>query len=94
MSIWATTKNDVSGNNSGNSHNGHSTKTIFTNYGESKISVPRDRNGEFEPRVITKYQTTGRDIENQVFALYGKGKSTRDIEAHLRDIYGVNTSPD
>ena len=86
-------KNDVSGNNSGNSRNGHTTKTISTNYGESEISVPRDRNGEFEPRVVGKYQTTGQDIENQVLALYGKGTSVRDIEAHLRDIYGVSASP-
>lgn len=86
-------KNSILGNNSGNSRNGHTTKTIATHYGESEISVPRDRNGEFEPRLIEKYQTKGQDIENQVLALYGKGTSTRDIEAHLEDIYGVKASP-
>ena len=86
-------KHDVSGNNSGNSRNGHTAKTIATNYGESEIAVPRDRNGDFEPKVIGKYQTKGQDIENQILALYGKGTSTRDIEAHLYDIYGVHASP-
>jgi putative transposase len=85
-------KHDVSGNNSGNSRNGHGKKMIKSEWGESEISVPRDRNGSFEPQVIEKRQTRTDDIEKRVLAMYAKGMSTRDIEDHLRDIYGVEAS--
>jgi transposase-like protein len=85
-------KNSVTGNNSGNSRNGYNQKTISSQYGESEIKVPRDRNGEFEPQVLGKYQTKSNDIENQILAMYAKGMSTRDIEDHLKDIYGVEAS--
>jgi len=78
-------KNSVEGNNSGNSRNGYNKKTISTQYGETEIKVPRDRNGEFDPQVIGKYQNKSNDIENQILAMYAKGMSTRDIEDHLRD---------
>ena len=61
--------------------------------GKTEINVPRDRNGEFEPQIIKKYQTTANDIEDQVMAMYAKGMSTRDIEDHMRDIYGIDVSP-
>lgn len=86
-------KNSILGNNSGNSRNGYGKKTIKSEWGESEISVPRDRNGSFEPRVIEKRQTRTDDIETRVLAMYAKGMSTRDIEDHLRDIYGVEASP-
>jgi putative transposase len=60
--------------------------------GETEIRVPRDRNGEFEPKLIGKYQTKTGDLEQQIIAMYAKGMSTRDIEDHLRDIYGVEAS--
>ncbi len=85
-------KNSIVGNNTGNSRNGYNKKTISTQYGETEIKVPRDRNGEFEPQVITKYQNKSNDIEKQILAMYAKGMSTRDIEDHLRDIYGVEAS--
>lgn len=85
-------KNSVVGNNTGNSRNGYNKKSISTQYGETEIKVPRDRNGEFEPQVITKYQNKSNDIEKQIVAMYAKGMSTRDIEDHLRDIYGVEAS--
>ena len=86
-------KHNPRGNNSGNSRNGSSPKTLKTRMGKAEISVPRDRNGEFEPQIIKKYQTTANDIEDQVLAMYAKGMSTRDIEDHLRDIYGIDVSP-
>ena len=86
-------KNSVLGNNSGNSRNGYGKKTIKSEWGENEIAVPRDRNGTFEPQVIGKRQTRTDDIENRVLAMYAKGMSTRDIEDHLRDIYGVDVSP-
>ena len=85
-------KHSVLGNNSGNSRNGYGKKTIKSEWGECEISVPRDRNGTFEPQVIEKRQTRTDDIEARVMAMYAKGMSTRDIEDHLRDIYGVEAS--
>ena len=85
-------KHAVIGNNSGNSRNGFNTKTIKSEWGEAEIAVPRDRNGTFEPAVVEKRQTRTDDIETRVLAMYSKGMSTRDIEDHLRDIYGVDAS--
>jgi putative transposase len=86
-------KHSVIGNNSGNSRNGYGKKTIKSEWGESEIAIPRDRNGSFEPQVIEKRQTRTDDVETRVLAMYAKGMSTRDIEDHLRDIYGVDVSP-
>jgi len=85
-------KHAAIGKNSGNSRNGFNKKTIKSEWGESEISVPRDRNGTFEPQVIEKRQTRTDDIETRVLAMYSKGLSTRDIEDHLREIYGVEAS--
>lgn len=85
-------KHSIVGNNSGNSRNGYGKKTIKTELGETEISVPRDRNGEFEPQVIEKRQTRSDDLENRILSMYAKGMSNRDIEDHLRDIYGVEAS--
>lgn len=85
-------KNSVMGNNSGNSRNGYGKKIIKTELGESEIAVPRDRNGTFEPQVIEKRQTRSVDLESRILAMYAKGMSNRDIEDHLRDIYGVDAS--
>lgn len=85
-------KHSVLGNNTGNSRNGYGRKTIKSELGETEIVIPRDRNGEFEPQVIEKRQTRTDDLENRVLAMYAKGMSTRDIEDHLREIYGVEAS--
>jgi putative transposase len=85
-------KNSIIGNNSGNSRNGYGHKTIKSELGETEIRIPRDRNGEFEPQLIEKRQTRTEDLENRVLAMYSKGMTTRDIEDHLRDIYGVDAS--
>jgi len=85
-------KNSVAGNNSGNSRNGYGKKTIISDYGECEISVPRDRNGEFEPKVLTKRQTRTDEIEQKILAMYAKGISQRDIEDTLREIYGSEIS--
>lgn len=80
------------GDRSGNSRNGYGKKTVKSEYGELEISVPRDRNGSFEPQVIEKRQTKTEDLESRIIAMYAKGMSNRDIEDHLRDIYGVEAS--
>ena len=85
-------KSSIAGRNTGNSRNGYGTKVIKSEIGETEIRVPRDRNGEFEPQLIEKRQTRTDDLENRVLAMYSKGMTTRDIEDHLRDIYGVEAS--
>jgi len=85
-------KHSVRGNGSGNSRNGHGHKMMKTEWGEAEITVPRDRNSTFEPQAVEKRQTRTDDIENRVLAMYAKGMSTRDIEDHLRDIYGIEAS--
>ena len=79
-------KNSVLGNNSGNNRNGYGKKVIKSEWGESEISVPCDRKGTFEPRIIQKRQTRTDDIEARILAMYQKGMSVRDIEDHIRDI--------
>lgn len=85
-------KHSPEGNNSGNSRNGYSSKTIKTRLGETVIDIPRDRKGRFEPQIIKKYEKNASELENQILAMYAKGMSTRDIETHMRDIYGVDVS--
>jgi len=85
-------KHSSEGDNSGNSRNGFNRKTLQSKFGETEIKIPRDRNGDFEPKLIRKYQTKTGDLEQQIIAMYAKGMSTRDIEDHLRDIYGVEAS--
>jgi len=87
-------KNNIEGNNSGNSRNGYNHKTISTQHGEAEIEIPRDRNGTFEPKIVPKYQTRGKDIENQIIGMYAKGMSNADIAATLQDIYGISASKD
>jgi putative transposase len=85
-------KHSTEGDNSGNSRNGYGKKTIKSEWGEAEIAIPRDRNGSFEPQIVEKRQTRTDDIEARILAMYSKGMSTRDIEDHLRDIYGVEAS--
>ena len=85
-------KNAIEGNNSGNSRNGYGKKTIISDYGECEIAVPRDRNGEFEPRVIEKRHTRTNEIEEKILTMYAKGMSQRDIEETIREIYGAEVS--
>ncbi len=88
-------KNHVSGNLSGNSRNGHYEKTVKTDSGGAvKLDVPRDRNGDFEPVVVRKYETIESDVEEKIVSMYAKGMTTRDIHGHMHDIYGVNISAD
>ena len=83
-------KHSADGNNSGNSRNGYNRKTITSDYGESEIAVPRDRNGEFEPQLIKNRQIRTDEIEHKIIAMYGKGMSQRDIEDTIREIYGCD----
>lgn len=75
-----------------NSRNGHRTKKVKSDFGEVKLSIPRDRNGDFEPRVVKNYDNDISGIEDQVIGMYSKGMSTRDISTHLKSIYGIDVS--
>ena len=86
-------KHDNVGDHSGNSRNGYSHKTLKGRLGSTGIPVPRDRNGTFDPQIVHKYETTSNQLEDQIVAMYAKGMTTRDIEAHMQDIYGVEVSP-
>ena len=86
-------KHSLDGNNTGNSRNGYSKKTIRTKYGPTEINVPRDRNADFEPQIVKKHESTANAIEEQIIGMYAKGMSTRDIEDQMRDIYGIEVSP-
>jgi transposase-like protein len=86
-------KNDTQNKQTTNRRNGHSKKTVRSEYGEIDIEVPRDREGEFEPLIVKKHQKNVTGIEDQILALYAKGVSTRDIQDHLQQLYGVEVSP-
>jgi putative transposase len=75
-----------------NRRNGHSKKTIKGDFGSSEIAIPRDRNGAFEPQLIAKGQTRFNGFDDKILSLYARGMSTRDIEAQLKDLYGVDVS--
>lgn len=85
-------KNKKGGSTSPNKRNGHSTKTLKSQYGSFPIDVPRDRDGEFQPALIPKYQRDISGIEDKVISLYGRGMSTRDIHDQLLDLYGIEMS--
>lgn len=76
-----------------NRRNGHYKKTVRSDYGEVDLEVPRDRDGDFIPIVVKKRQKNVTGIEDQIMALYAKGVSTRDIQDHLNQLYGIEVSP-
>jgi putative transposase len=84
---------DPVGAGTGNSRNGSSSKTVSTTNGPVTISVPpRDRNGEFEPQIVPKRARRVGQIDELVLSCYARGMSTRDIEAHLLEVYGVQAT--
>jgi putative transposase len=86
-------KHAPEGRNSGNSRNGSTPKSVLTGEGELEIEVPRDRNGEFDPQLVKKGQRRLPGFDDKVIALYARGLTTREIQSHLVDIYGVEVSP-
>jgi putative transposase len=78
----------------GNTRNGSTAKTLLTEQGEVRIDTPRDRKGTFEPQIVRKRQRRFEGFDDKILALYSRGLSTRDIEAHLEEIYGVKVGRD
>src|SRR5215472_16154839 len=87
-------KHDPAGRGSGNNRNGTTPKTVLTDVGAVDLAVPRDRNGSFEPQIVRTGQTRLEGFNERIIALSARGMTTRDIRAHLREIYGVEVSPD
>jgi len=85
-------KYEAQGRNSGNSRNGKTSRKLRTSSGDMDIEVPRDRNGDFQSKVLAKHQTSSNELEAKILALYAKGLSTRDIQTTLEDLYGVDIS--
>ena len=86
-------KHDPAGNNSGNSRNGKTTKTLKGDFGEMPLETPRDRSGSFEPKMVAKGQTRFTGFDDKILSMYARGMSTREITGHLEEIYGVEVSP-
>lgn len=77
-----------------NYRNGHSKKTVKTQLGEVEVAIPRDRNGEYEPRILSKYSRSATGIEEKILALYASGMTTRDIAEQIKNLYDVEISPE
>jgi putative transposase len=87
-------KHSAEGKNSGNSRNGTSPKTLKSDLGDLPIEVPRDRKGDFEPQIVKKGQRRFNGFDDKILSMYARGMTTRDIQAHLFEIYKVEVSPE
>jgi putative transposase len=86
-------KHDPRGQNSGNSRNGKSRKTLKGDFGSLTIEVPRDRNSSFEPQIVPKGRTRFERFDDKILSLYARGMTTRQIKQHLEEIYQVESRP-
>lgn len=86
-------KSDPVGYRSGNSRNGKTPKKLKGDFGEIELETPRDRNGSFEPKIVAKGQTRFTGFDDKIISLYARGLTTREIQGHLTEIYGVEVSP-
>ena len=81
------------GEASSNHRNGYSKKTVITDTSQVELEIPRDRRGTFEPQLIAKYQRRFPGFDDKIISMYARGMSVRDIQAHLRELYGIDASP-
>src|SRR4029450_1060662 len=84
----------LSGEEANNSRNGYGKKTVLTDTGKIELEVPRDRQSSFDPQLIAKYQRRFPGFDDKVISMYARGMSTREIVGHLRELYGIEVSPD
>ncbi|SNQ60579.1 transposase (fragment) [Candidatus Methanoperedens nitroreducens] len=81
--------------NTDNSRNGHSKKTVRSQFGEIDLKIPRDTNSEFEPVIVKKHERTiSSELEDMIVSLFAQGVSNRDIESQMKRIYGIEVSPE
>jgi transposase-like protein len=86
-------KHAPEGRNSGNSRNGKSSKKVRSVHGEIELDIPRDRSGSFEPKLVKKGDKQLNGFDDRIISLYARGMTTRDIQAHFEESYGVEVSP-
>ena len=86
-------KNEPVANETGNTRNGRSRKTLKGEFGELPIEIPRDRHGTFEPQLIPKHQTRWSGFDDKILSLYARGMTVREIQSHLEEMYGTEVSP-
>src|SRR2546427_1221884 len=86
-------KHDPAGHHSGNTRNGASRKALKGDFGELELETPRDRQASFEPKIVAKGQTRFTGFDDKIISMYARGMSTREIQGHLEEIYGIEVSP-
>ena len=86
-------KHEAVANDSGNTRNGSSAKTLKGDFGALPIEIPRDRDGSFEPQLIAKHQTRWTGFDDKILSLYARGMTVREIQSHLEEMYGTEVSP-
>ena len=84
----------LAGEEAGNTRNGYGRKTVTTETGRIELSIPRDRQATFDPQLIARYQRRFPGFDDKIVSMYARGMSTREIAAHLRELYGIEVSPD
>src|ERR687889_710982 len=84
----------LAGEEPGNRRNGYGKKTVLTDTGRIELAVPRDRHASFDPQLIAKYQRRFPGFDDKIISMYARGMSTREIAGHLRELYGIDVSPD
>src|SRR5437667_7638562 len=86
-------RHDPAGHHSGNSRNGSGRKALRGDFGELELETPRDRQASFEPKIVAKGQTRFTGFDDKIISMYARGMSTREIQGHLEEIYGIEVSP-
>ncbi|SCX63813.1 putative transposase, partial [Nitrosospira sp. Nsp1] len=86
-------KHEAVVNDSGNTRNGSSAKTLKSDFGALPIDIPRDRDGSFEPQLVAKHQTRWSGFDDKILSLYARGMTVREIQSHLEEMYGAEVSP-
>ncbi len=84
----------LAGDAAGNSRNGYGRKTVTTETGRIELEIPRDRQASFDPQLIAKYQRRFPGFDDKIISMYARGMSAREIVGHLRELYGIEVSPD
>ena len=84
----------LAGEDAGNSRNGYGRKTVTTETGRIELAIPRDRQATFDPQLIARYQRRFPGFDDKIVSMYARGMSTREIVGHLRELYGIEVSPD
>src|ERR1700728_3438051 len=86
-------KHDPAGHRRGNTRNGKSQKTLKGDFGELELETPRDRQATFEPKIVAKGQTRWTGFDDKIISMYARGMTTREIQGHLEEMYGIEVSP-